>query len=142
MDVRSLLDRLLAGLGFQLADVQFANRGRHIRVFIDKPEGVDIDDCVRVSNHLSRVFAVEKVDYDRLEVSSPGLDRPLKKRDDFARFKGERVQVRLRTPLAGRRNFAGVLHGLEGDQLKIEVDGKLVSLEFHDLDRARLVPNV
>ena len=142
MDVRSLVDRVLPGLGFQLADVEFANRGRHIRVFIDKPEGVDIDDCVKVSNHLSRVFAVENVDYDRLEVSSPGLDRPLKRRDDFARFMGERVQVRLRTPLAGRRNFVGILHGLEGDQLSIEVDGKLVSLEFQDLDRARLVPNV
>jgi ribosome maturation factor RimP len=66
----------------------------------------------------------------------------LKRRDDFTRFVGERVQVRLRTPLAGRKNFVGVLHGLEGDQLNIEVDGKLVSLEFQDLDRARLVPNV
>lgn len=142
MDVRSLLDRVLPGLGFQLVDVELANRGRHIRVFIDKAEGVDIDDCVKVSNHLSRVFAVENIDYDRLEVSSPGLDRPLKRRDDFTRFVGERVQVRLRTPLAGRKNFVGVLRGLEGDQLNIEVDGKLVSLEFQDLDRARLVPNV
>jgi ribosome maturation factor RimP len=142
MDVRSLLERLLPGLGYELADVELANHGRHIRVFIDKAQGVGIDDCVKVSNHLSRVFTVENVDYDRLEVSSPGLDRPLKRRDDFSRFAGQRVQVRLRTPLAGRRNFVGVLQGLEGDQLSIEVDGKLVSLEFQDLDRARLVPNV
>jgi ribosome maturation factor RimP len=142
MDVRSLLDRLLPGLGYELADVELGDRGRHIRVFIEKPEGVDIDDCVKVSNHLSRVFAVENVDYDRLEVSSPGLDRPLKRRDDFTRFAGERVQVRVRTPRAGRRNFAGILRGLEGDDLRIEVDGELVSLEFQDLDRARLVPNV
>ncbi len=142
MDVRSLLDRLLPGLGYELADVELVDRGRHIRVFIEKPEGVDIDDCVKVSNHLSRVFAVENVDYDRLEVSSPGLDRPLKRRDDFTRFAGERVQVRVRTPRAGRRNFVGILRGLEGDDLRIEVDGELVSLEFQDLDRARLVPNV
>lgn len=142
MDVRLLLDRLLPGLGFELADVELANHGRHIRVFIDKAEGVAIDDCVKVSNHLSRVFAVENVDYDRLEVSSPGLDRPLRKRGDFSRFAGERVQVRVRTPLAGRKNFTGILRGLEGDQLHIEVDGKLVLLEFQDLDRARLVPNV
>ena len=142
MDVRLLLERLLPGLGYELADVELANHGRHIRVFIDKAQGVGIDDCVKVSNHLSRVFAVENVDYDRLEVSSPGLDRSLKRRDDFSRFAGQRVQVRLRTPLAGRRNFVGVLQGLEGDQLSIEVDGKLVSLEFQDLDRARLVPNV
>jgi ribosome maturation factor RimP len=142
MDMQSLLDRVLPGLGYQLADVELANRGRHIRVFIEKPEGVDIDDCVRVSNHLSRVFAVENIDYDRLEVSSPGLDRTLKRRDDFTRFAGEQVQVRLRTPLAGRKNFVGILRGVEGDQLSIEVDGKLLSLQLQDLDRARLVPNV
>jgi ribosome maturation factor RimP len=142
MDVRSLLDGLLPGLGYQLADVELANHGRLVRVFIDKAEGVTIDDCVKVSNHLSRVFAVENVHYDRLEVSSPGLDRPLKRRDDFLRFAGQRVQVRMRTPLAGRRNFAGTLRGLEGDQLQVEVDGKLVMLDFQNLDRARLVPNV
>lgn len=142
MDMRSLLDRLLPGLGYQLTDVELGNRGRHIRVFIEKPEGVDIDDCVKVSNHLSRVFAVENVDYDRLEVSSPGLDRPLKRREDFTRFAGEQVQVRLRAPVGGRRNFVGILRGLEGDNLQIEVDGNIVSLEFQDLDRARLVPNV
>ncbi len=129
-------------MGYQLTDVELGNRGRHIRVFIEKPEGVDIDDCVKVSNHLSRVFAVENVDYDRLEVSSPGLDRPLKRREDFTRFAGEQVQVRLRAPVGGRRNFVGVLRGLEGDNLQIEVDGNIVSLEFQDLDRARLVPNV
>jgi ribosome maturation factor RimP len=142
MDVRSLLDRLLPSLGYQLTDVELGDRGRHIRVFIEKPEGVDIDDCVKVSNHLSRVFAVENVDYDRLEVSSPGLDRPLKRREDFTRFAGEQVQVRLRAPVGGRRNFVGILRGLEGDNLQIEVDGNIVSLEFQDLDRARLVPNV
>lgn len=129
-------------MGYQLVDVELADRGRHIRVFIDRTQGVGIDDCVKVSNHLSRVFTVENVDYDRLEVSSPGLDRPLKGRDDFTRFAGQQVKVRLRTPLAGRRNFVGILHGLEGDQLNIEVDGKLMSLEFQQLDRARLVPNV
>jgi ribosome maturation factor RimP len=142
MDLRSLLDGLLPGLGYQLSDIELANHGRHLRVFIDKAEGITIDDCVKVSNHLSRVFAVENIDYDRLEVSSPGLDRPLRRRDDFSRFAGEQVQVRMRTPLAGRRNFAGILRGLDGDHLSIEVDGKLVSLEFQDLDRARLVPRV
>ena len=142
MDVRLLLDRLLPSLGYQLTDVELGDRGRHIRVFIEKPEGVDIDDCVKVSNHLSRVFAVENVDYDRLEVSSPGLDRPLKRREDFTRFAGEQVQVRLRAAVGGRRNFVGILRGLEGDNLQIEVDGNIVSLEFQDLDRARLVPNV
>ncbi len=141
-DVRSLLDGLLPGLGYELADLELANHGRLLRVFIDRAEGVTIDDCVKVSNHLSRVFAVENVDYDRLEVSSPGLDRPLKRREDFSRFAGQRVQVRLRTPLAGRRNFVGILRGLEGDQLNVEVDGKLVTLACQALGRARLVPHV
>lgn len=142
MDVRALLDRILPGLGYELADVELANGGRLVRVFIDRPDGVNIDDCVRVSNHLSRLFAVESVEYERLEVSSPGLDRPLRKREDFTRFAGERVRIKLRTPVAGRRNFVGLLRGLEGESLSIEVDGKLLSLQFQDLDRARLVPNV
>ncbi|MET1083940.1 MAG: ribosome maturation factor RimP [Burkholderiales bacterium] len=142
MDVRALLDRILPGLGYELADVELANGGRLMRVFIDRPDGVNIDDCVRVSNHLSRLFAVESVEYERLEVSSPGLDRPLRKREDFTRFAGERVRIKLRTPVAGRRNFVGLLRGLEGESLSIEVDGKLLSLQFQDLDRARLVPNV
>ncbi|MET0216817.1 MAG: ribosome maturation factor RimP [Burkholderiales bacterium] len=142
MDVRALLHRILPGLGYELADVELANGGRLMRVFIDRPDGVNIDDCVRVSNHLSRLFAVESVEYERLEVSSPGLDRPLRKREDFTRFAGERVRIKLRTPVAGRRNFVGLLRGLEGESLSIEVDGKLLSLQFQDLDRARLVPNV
>jgi len=142
MDVRALLDRILPGLGYELADVELANGGRLMRVFIDRPDGVNIDDCVRMSNHLSRLFAVESVEYERLEVSSPGLDRPLRKREDFTRVAGERVRIKLRTPVAGRRNFVGLLRGLEGESLSIEVDGKLLSLQFQDLDRARLVPNV
>ena len=142
MDLRALLDRILPEFGFELVEAEFVNRGRLIRVYIDKPGGVDVDDCARVSNHLTRVLAVENVDYDRLEVSSPGLDRVLRKRGDFARFAGERVHVKLRTPVAGRRNFSGVLRGLEGEILNIEVDGELLSLQFRDMERARLVPNV
>jgi ribosome maturation factor RimP len=142
MDVGSLLERLLPELGFELVEAEFMNRGRLIRVFIDKPGGVDVDDCARVSNHLTRVFAVESVDYGRLEVSSPGLDRVLRKPGDFDRFTGQRVHVKLRTPAVGRKNFTGILRGLNGGILNIEVDGELVSLPFPDLERARLVPNV
>ena len=72
-----LLERTLPPMGYELVDWEMSPRGRLVRVFIDKPNGVDVEDCARVSNHLTRLFAVENIDFDRLEVSSPGLDRPL-----------------------------------------------------------------
>ena len=79
MDVKlgELLETTLPPMGYELVDWDMSARSRLVRVFIDKPNGVDVDDCARVSNHLTRLFAVENIDFDRLEVSSPGLDRPL-----------------------------------------------------------------
>jgi ribosome maturation factor RimP len=101
-----------------------------------------VDDCVAVSNHLSRLLAVENIDYDRLEVSSPGLDRPLKKVSDFIRFSGESVKLRLRVALQGRRNFVGILREVNDGILKLEVDGKTLDLELSNLEKARLVPKL
>src|SRR4029079_5162573 len=84
-----------------------------VRVFIDKPRGVDVEDCARVSNHLTRIFAVENVDFERLEVSSPGLDRPLRKLADFSRFSGEEVDVGVRAPVDNARRIKGILRGCE-----------------------------
>ena len=89
MDLHELLEKTVTGLGYELVDFEQSPRGRVLRLFIDKPEkerGVDVDDCVLVSNQLSRVLTVENVDYDNLEVSSPGMDRPLKKAADFERW--------------------------------------------------------
>jgi len=113
-----------------------------MRVFIDRPGGVNVDDCALVSNHLTRLFAVEGVDYERLEISSPGLDRPLRRPEDFQRFSGERAQVKMRVPIAGRKNFTGVLRGVSRSELKLEVDGALVLLDLAQVDKARLVPNL
>src|SRR5262245_59443231 len=97
-----------------------------VRVFIDKADGVNVDDCAAVSNHLTRLFNVENVDYDRLEISSPGLDRPLKRPKDFARFAGERAQLKIRVPINGRRKFVGVL-GKAGDTgIELDADGEVV----------------
>jgi len=102
-----------------------------------------VDDCAEVSRQLTRVFAVEGIDYGRLEVSSPGLDRPLRKAADFARFAGSKVEVRMRLPDAsGRRRFTGVLRGAEGGVATVEVEGRDVALNVDDIERARLVPNV
>lgn len=139
MDVVKLVETTVNGLGYELVDCERCGRGL-LRVFIDKPEGVTVDDCQVVSNQLTRLFVVENVDYDRLEVSSPGLDRPLKKEADFVRFAGEKAQLKLRMALAGRRNFVGVIGKVSDGILQLEVDGNQVAIELSNLDKARLVP--
>jgi ribosome maturation factor RimP len=142
MDLYELLESTLSGLGYELIDVERSSRGRLLRVFIDKPAGIGVEDCVAVSNHLSRLLAVENIDYDRLEVSSPGLDRPLKKASDFIRFAGESVKLRLRVALQGQRNFVGILREVNDGVLKLEVDGKVLDLELNNLEKVRLVPKL
>jgi ribosome maturation factor RimP len=95
-----------------------------------------------VSNHLIRLFQVEGVDYDRLEVSSPGLDRPLRQLKDFQRFEGEKASVRMNVALDGQRNFVGILRGANEEKLNMEIDGALVSLEIADIRKARLIPEI
>src|SRR5437667_12370146 len=94
-NIGELLQRTLPALGYELVDVDVSARGKLVRVFIDKPQGVDVEDCARVSNHLTRLFAVENVEFDRLEVSSQGLDRPLVKLTDFASLAAEQSQRTL-----------------------------------------------
>jgi ribosome maturation factor RimP len=139
MDVVKLVETTVSGLGYELVDLERSGRGL-LRVLIDKPDGISVDDCQVVSNQLTRLFMVENVDYDRLEVSSPGLDRPLKKEADFVRFAGEKVQLRLRMPLEGRKNFAGVIGAVNDGILQLDVDGNHVAIELSNLDKARLVP--
>ena len=139
MDAARLVETTLTGLGYELVDLEVSGRGL-MRVLLDKPAGITLEDCERVSHQLTRLFAVEGVSYDRLEVSSPGLDRPLKKEADFVRFCGEKVQLKLRMPMAGRKNFTGVLGEVRDGVLQLEVDGNLVQIELSNLDKARLVP--
>lgn len=130
-------------MGYELVDLQASTGGRLLRLFIDKPGGVGVEDCAAVSRQLTRVLEVEGVDYERLEVSSPGLDRPLRKAADFARFAGQKADVRMRTAdAAGRRRYVGVLRGADGDRVSLEVDGQTVALAIGDIDRAKLVPNL
>jgi len=103
---------------------------------------VTLDDCERVSRQLQHVLPVEGIDYDRLEVSSPGLDRVLKRPEEFRRFAGFEAEVRLRLPENGRRRFTGVLRGADDAALSIEVDGALRTFPFANLDKARLVPRL
>ncbi|OGS81167.1 MAG: ribosome maturation factor RimP [Gallionellales bacterium GWA2_55_18] len=141
MDVVKLVETTVNGLGYELVDFERSGRGV-LRVFIDKPGGISLDDCQTVSNQLTRLFPVENIAYERLEVSSPGLDRPLKKEADFVRFAGEKAQLKLRMPLAGRKNFAGVIGGVGDGILQLNVDGSQVAIELSNVDKARLVPNL
>ncbi|HVJ25245.1 MAG TPA: ribosome maturation factor RimP [Burkholderiales bacterium] len=143
MSLENVVEPVVNGMGYELVDVQASNGGRLLRLFIDKPGGVGLQDCAAVSRQLSRVFEVEGIDYERLEVSSPGLDRPLRKGADFARFAGQKAEVRMRTPDAsGRRKFVGVLRGAAEGRVNLELEGRLVALALDDLERAKLVPEL
>lgn len=143
MDLNSLIETTVAGLGFELVDLELSPRGRTIRVFIDCPgkeTGIDVEDCATVSNQLSRLFEVENIDYDRLEVSSPGMDRVVKKESDFERFAGQDIQIKLRIPQNGRRNFQGELLGCKSGKVVLRLEKDEVELEFTNIEKARLVP--
>ena len=141
--LQAVVEPVVTGMGYELVELQAANGGRMLRLFIDKPGGIRVEDCAAVSRQLSRVFEVEGVNYERLEVSSPGLDRPLRQLADFVRFAGHKADVKMRTPDAtGRRRFVGVLRGAEGARLNIELEDRTVQLELGDVERARLVPEL
>lgn len=153
MRLLDLIEKTVVGMGYELVDFEQAARGLW-RVYIDFPaEGGDksitVEDCEKVSHQLSHLLTVEGANYDRLEVSSPGLDRPLKKLADFERFAGQEAVVKLRLPMPGaanRKSFQGILHAPEGDKLKLEFEGKegpaMLEFTLADVDKARLVPKV
>lgn len=143
MQLVELIEQAVTGLGYELVDFETSPRGRLLRVFVDRLAGqgvVSIDDCTAVSNHLSRLFAVENVDYDRLEVSSPGLDRPLKKLADWERYAGQDVQFKLRVPVGNQRNFAGQIVGPSGERVVVKVEGEDREFPVEGIEKARLVP--
>jgi ribosome maturation factor RimP len=141
LDREGWLRETLSGLGYELVDLE-SSRGGLVRIFIDSPSGITVEDCARVSNHFTRAFAVEGIEYERLEVSSPGLDRPLKRLEDFGRFTGRKASLRLRLPRDGRRRFEGVLAGVEDGGVVLEFEGERLRFAFAEIDRARLVPEI
>jgi ribosome maturation factor RimP len=153
MQLLDLIETTVVGLGYELVEFETSPRARLLRVFIDRPQGaqaeksgISVEDCAIVSGQLSRVFMVENVDYDRLEVSSPGLDRPLVKAADYRRFAGQDVQLKLRVPLGSQRNFSGVLEGLQeeggAEMVCLRMNETLHRFALENIDRARLVPKL
>ena len=157
-DLHGLIEKTVAQLGFELVDLEISNRGKLLRVFIDKlnpkdtRDSVNIDDCVLVSNQLGNVLTVEhEIDYDRLEISSAGMDRVLKKENDFVRFAGERAQIKLRVGIKDesanaaettlpRKTFLGVLKGVEDGHVLLEFEGDVYKMALSNIDKARLSP--
>ncbi len=140
----ALTEPLLGQLGYELVDLEYAPGRTHavLRVFIDKPQGVGLDDCEQVSHELSALLDVEDpvpTAYT-LEVSSPGLDRVLRTRAHFQRFVGARVWVELRAARDGRRRYTGRLESLDAEGVELVVDGAIVRVPFEEISRARLAP--
>jgi ribosome maturation factor RimP len=157
VNIQQLVESTAIGLGYELVDLDLGPRARNFRVFIDRAAraegdqpaevappagGITLEDCQRMTRQLQRVLEVEGVDYDRLEVSSPGLDRVLRKPADFRRFSGAMAEVRLRVPLNGRRRLVGVVRAASDVAVDLEVDGAVLSLAYVNMDKARLVPKL
>lgn len=154
MRLLDLIEKTVIGMGYELVDFEQAERGL-LRVYIDLMPGeteggfITVEDCEKVSHQLTHVLTVENVNYERLEISSPGLDRPLRKLSDYVRFAGQEVIVKLRLPMQGmsnRKTFQGILHEPVDEVLKLEFEGNdgMATLDFTlaDVDKARLVPKV
>ena len=157
-DLHGLVEQTVTQLGYDLVDLEVSNRGKLLRVFIDKlnpadiKDSVNIDDCVLVSNQLGNVLTVDhEIEYDRLEISSAGMDRVLKKEKDFVRFIGERAQIKLRVGIKDesanstdttlpRKTFLGILKGVDTGNVLMEFDGFTYKLALSNIDKARLSP--
>lgn len=147
---RALVDRVIrlaepvcSAEGLELVHVEYQREpgGLTLRFFIDKPGGVTLDDCVAVSRQMEDVLDVHLLEIPpyRLEVSSPGIDRPIGKLEDFIRFEGQQAKIRVHMAVSGRKNFTGRLVGVIGEMILLQVDKETISLKFNDITRARLI---
>jgi ribosome maturation factor RimP len=139
-----LLTPVVEALGCELWGLEYFSQGRHstLRLFIESPNGVGLEECEKVSRQVSSVMDVEDpiVGEYTLEVSSPGLDRPLYKLEQFVRYVGEQLNVKLRSAFDGRRNFSGLLQGVENEEIILLVDGNEYLLPIELIEKANIVP--
>ena len=146
-DLTQLFEPVIESMGYELVGVEFHGGGGHgtLRVYIDRDEGVSVDDCAAISHQVSGILDVEEPisqAYD-LEISSPGIDRPLFKPADFERFAGQVAKIKLMAGIDGRRNFKGLLGGItDAQQVRLEVDGEMFELPYADIARANLVGEI
>ncbi len=142
--IRQIAERVTASEGLELVDLQFAGSGRHrvLRIYIDKPEGVTHGDCENVSQQVGTILDVEDVipgEHYTLEVSSPGVDRPLLKPKDYERFLGQRIKVQLRQPRGDRKRFDGKLASFDGSTITLTVEkGEQILIPLSEVDKANV----
>jgi len=145
-ELTDLVRNVVEPMGYELVGCELMPQGKGgsiFRVYIDHGEGITLEDCSAVSHQLSGVLDVEdpiKGNYN-LEISSPGLDRPLFTAEHFDRFAGNRVSVKMQMAVLGRKNFKGLLLSREGDEIQVEVDGEVYDLPINQIDQARLIPD-
>ena len=140
-----LLEPVVNAIGYEIVLLEYSPRDGSgmLRLFIDGPDGIGLDDCEKVSREVAATLDVEDVITQayRLEISSPGLDRPLVKPEHYRRFKGEVAKIQTLAPVAGRRRFQGVLLDATDDEVSIETPDGVITLPLADIDKAKLVPN-
>lgn len=141
--LQAIIEPAVTALGFELIGIEHLSQGRHslLRIYIDHEDGIDVEDCAEVSRQVSGVLDVEdpiKGEYT-LEVSSPGVDRPLFSEAHFQQYSGSLAEIRLRAPLEGRRKFKGRMHGVEDGKVLIEVDGVEYAVPLDGIEKANLI---
>lgn len=141
-EVREVIEPILESQGFELVDLEYQreSQGWVLRIYLDREGGVSLDDCARVSHEVGAILEVKDLIPRAyiLEVSSPGLTRPLKKPEDFNKFRNQMVKIKLYEPLEGRRNFKGTLLGLEGDRVRVEVEQRVCEFPLRGIAKANL----
>lgn len=144
--IEQLLKPTVEAMGFDLWGVEYVSQGRHsvLRVYIDAEQGINVDDCAAVSHQAGSVLDVEEPisgEYT-LEVSSPGMDRLLFKLEQYPQYANEVIELRLRSPFEGRRKFKGILKGIEGEDIVVQVDDHEYLLPHSAVDKARIEPRI
>lgn len=144
-ELNALIEPVVTGMGFLLWGIEYVRSGKFstLRIYIDHENGINVDNCADVSRQISAVMDVEdpiSTNYT-LEVSSPGMDRPLFTAEQYQQSTGEWVEIKLRYAFEGRKNFKGVINGVEDGDVVVQVDGEEFLLPIESIDKGRIIPN-
>lgn len=144
--IKEIIEIPILKKNMELVDLEWRRErnGWVLRIFIDKPGGVTIADCAKISSIVGEILDKENIIHRSyiLEVSSPGIERPLVKKEDYERFKGEKARITLKTPISGRRNFTGIILGIKKDLVQIEVEGRIWEFSLDNIKKANLQPEI
>jgi ribosome maturation factor RimP len=144
--IKEIIEIPILRKNMELVDLEWRREkgGWVLRIFIDKPGGVTVGDCAKISEMISKILDKEDLIHHSyvLEVSSPGIERPLVKKEDYERFKGEKAKIILKTPISGRKNFTGIILGIKGDLVQMEVEGKTWDFSLDNIKKANLQPEI